>query len=339
MQPNIRIAITPGEPAGIGPELILKLAQKELPFEIVAIANFNLLQQVSENLNLKIDLNYFDPNIGSYKHSPGQLSIVDIPISTQVTPGNLDTKNSKYVINALDTAIDLVKNNTMQAITTGPVQKSIINAAGIPFTGHTEYIADKTSGYPVMLLTNELVTDNTNGVLRVALATTHLAIAEVATNVTANLLEHVINVLHRDLIQRFNIEHPRICVCGLNPHAGEDGHLGKEEIEIIKPLLDRLRQEGMSLDGPIPADTAFTKNNLVGKDAILAMYHDQGLPVIKHSNFGEIVNVTLGLPIIRTSVDHGTALGIAGKGIADEKSLYTATYLAAKLATPPINAQ
>ena len=337
MSTPIRIAITPGEPAGIGPELTLKLAQQLLPFEIVAIASFQLLKQISNTYKLNIKLQHFDPSSTAKEHLPGYLKIVDVPIATQASIGTLNVKNSKYVIDTLDTAIDLVKNDTLNAITTGPVQKSIINAAGISFSGHTEYIADITGGFPVMLLTNESSADHPNHALRVALATTHLAIADVAPQITTQRLERVLTVLHQDLKQRFNIANPCICVCGLNPHAGEDGHLGKEEVQIIKPLLGRLRQEGMNIEGPVPADTAFTEKNLVGKDVVLAMYHDQGLPVIKHSGFGNIVNVTLGLPIIRTSVDHGTALDIAGKGVANERSLYTATCLAAKLAKQSFN--
>ena len=336
MYSQIRIAITPGEPAGIGPEVTLKLAQQSLPFEIVAIANFQLLKQVINELKLNIKLDHFDANSIVGGHTPGQLSVVDIPIETQVIPGTLNTENSKYVINTLDTAINLVKNKTLHAITTGPVQKSIINEAGISFSGHTEYIADIAGGYPVMLLTNEISSGQTMYAMRIALATTHLALVDVASQITEQRLEQVLTVLNQDLEQRFDVTSPCICVCGLNPHAGEGGHLGKEEVQIIKPLIKRLRLQGMNLEGPMPADTAFTEHNLAGKDAILAMYHDQGLPVIKHSGFGNIVNVTLGLPIIRTSVDHGTALDIAGKGLANESSMYTAACLATKLATQSI---
>lgn len=332
MPPPIRIAITPGEPAGIGPELTLKLALKPLPFEIVAIANLSLLDNLSKQLGLNIKLNHFDINSTTLTHEAGELSVIDVAIPKQSSQGVLNIDNAEYVINTLSTAVDLVKNNTFQAITTGPVQKSIINDAGIPFSGHTEYIANITGGYPVMMLTDEASISPKRQALRVALATTHLALADVADKITSIRLEKVLNVLHKDLVDRFNITNPQICVCGLNPHAGENGHLGLEEITIIQPLIAKLQQEGISLIGPTPADTAFTKQNLATKDAVLAMYHDQGLPVIKHSGFGNIVNVTLGLPIIRTSVDHGTALNLAGKGVADESSLYTAAYLAAKLA-------
>ena len=333
MQPPIRIAITPGEPAGVGPELTLKLAQQALSFEIVAIANLQLLEKLIRELKFDIQLNNFDPNSTASSHSSGQLSVVDIAMPNPVVSGKLDVKNSSYVIKTLNTAINLVKNNICQAFTTGPVQKSIINEAGIPFSGHTEFIAEKTGGFPVMLLTNEISRKNSQNKLRVALVTTHLAIAKVATHITPQRIEEVLCVLHQDLIQRFGIPEPCICVCGLNPHAGEGGHLGTEEIEFISPLLEKLRNRGMNLVGPLPADTAFTEKQLVGKDVVVAMYHDQGLPVIKHSGFGNIVNVTLGLPIIRTSVDHGTALDIAGQGTADVSSLHSAVCLAARLAS------
>jgi len=332
MQPLLRIAITPGEPAGIGPELTLKLAQLPLPFEILAFANMQMLEKRAQQFQLKIQLNAFDPNAKILSHMSGQLNVVNLPIPSSVTTGNLNVENSSYVIETLNTAIEFVQNNNCHALTTGPVQKSIINDAGISFSGHTEFIAEKTGGYPVMLLTNEAINKNSDKKLRVALVTTHLAITEVAANITSEKIERVLNVLHQDLIQDFGIANPCICVCGLNPHAGEGGHLGSEEVEFISPLMENLRKGGMNLVGPLPADTAFTEKNLINKDVVLAMYHDQGLPVIKHSGFGNIVNVTLGLPIIRTSVDHGTALDIAKQGIADVSSLHTAVSLAAKLA-------
>ena len=329
MQTPIRIAITPGEPAGIGPELILQLALQSLPFEILAIANLQLLQKLAQKLNLDVQLKIFDPGSTASSHPPGRLEVMDISIPSSVVAGKLNVENSTYVIETLNTAIDLVNNKICQALTTGPVQKSIINEAGIPFSGHTEYLAKKTGGYPVMLLSNESLKNK----LRVALMTTHLAIADVAAHITPQRIEDVLRVLHRDLIRRFGVPKPCIGVCGLNPHAGESGHLGTEEINIIAPTLEKLRHQGMNLAGPLPADTAFTQTKLAGKDAVVAMYHDQGLPVIKHSGFGDIVNVTLGLPIIRTSVDHGTALDISGQGIADVSSLRTAVSLAAKLAS------
>lgn len=327
----VRIAITPGEPAGIGPELTLKLSQQSLEYEIIAIANIQMLQQQSEQLGLGVKLEPFDINTNSESHCPGKLKVIDVVMPKQFKFGKLDSANSSYVIETLNTAVNLVQNNTLQALTTGPVQKSIINEADITFSGHTEFIADKTGGHPVMLLTNEILNAKTSSYLRVALITTHLPVSEIASHITAERITKVVRVLHDDLIQRFGIDNPCIAVCGLNPHAGEGGHLGKEENEIIIPTLEKLRQQGMKLEGPLPADTVFTKQKLKGKDAVVAMYHDQGLPVIKHQGFGEIVNVTLGLPIIRTSVDHGTALDIAGQGVADESSLLTAVNLAAKL--------
>ena len=330
MKQSIRIAITPGEPSGIGPELTLKLAQLKLNYEIIAVASLQCLQTTAERLNLKTQLvevkRHSEISSPAKSHTPGVLQVIDTPLAAKVVPGTLNIRNADYVIQTLDTAVSLVTNKHCHAMTTGPVQKSIINDAGIAFSGHTEFIAKKTGGHPVMLLSNE------KSKLRVALITTHLAIADVAKNISADRIKKVIQIIHRDFIHRFNIPNPCISVCGLNPHAGENGHLGKEEQLIIQPALEELRQQSINIVGPLPADTAFTQQSLVGKDVVVAMYHDQGLPVIKHSGFGEIVNVTLGLPIIRTSVDHGTALDIAGQGIGDVSSLFTATNLAAKLA-------
>lgn len=339
MKQAIRIAITPGEPSGIGPELALKLAQQVLAYEIVAVASLPYLQNTAKKLNLNIKLVEFNADTKTATpakpHTPGVLQVIDTPLAAEVTPGILNVNNANYVIQTLDIAISLLKEQQCHAITTGPVQKSIINDAGIPFSGHTEFIAEKTGGQPVMLLTNE----DAKSKLRVALVTTHLAITEVAQYITANRIKKVIQTLHQDFIQRFAIANPCICVCGLNPHAGESGHFGSEEQRIIRPALDELRQQGINIVGPLPADTAFTQQNLAGKDVVVAMYHDQGLPVIKHSGFGDIVNVTLGLPIIRTSVDHGTALDIAGQGIADVGSLLAATNLAAKLVLHTLNSK
>ena len=333
----IRIAVTPGEPAGIGPELTLKLAKQSLPYEIVAIASHGLLQQQAEQFGIEIELVPFDANATSSPHQANTLKVFNVDLPNAVELGQLNTSNSAYVIETLNTAVELVQNNTLQALTTCPVQKSIINDAGIPFSGHTEFIANKTGGHPVMLLANENLDKNTNSYLRVALITTHLPVSEIASHITADRISKVLTVLHDDLMHRFGIAKPSIAVCGLNPHAGENGHLGKEEINIIIPTIEKLRQQGMNLEGPLPADTAFTQHKLKGKDAVVAMYHDQGLPVIKHQGFGEVVNVTLGLPIIRTSVDHGTAIDIAGQGIADESSLLTAANLAAKLSKSSVN--
>ena len=331
MPQRICIAITPGEPAGIGPELTLKLANHTLDYEIVAIANKQMLQTQAKHLGLAIQLEIFDSAAKNNQHQAGRLKVINVEMPKAAEFGKLDPANSSYVIETLNTAINLVQNNTLQALTTGPVQKSIINDAGITFSGHTEYIANITGGYPVMLLANENLNPKTNSCLRVALVTTHLPISQVAQHINAEIIGKVISVLYNDLINRFGIAKPSIAVCGLNPHAGEGGHLGHEENEIITPALEKLRQQGLNIEGPLPADTAFTQHNLMGKDALVAMYHDQGLPVIKYQGFGEVVNVTLGLPIIRTSVDHGTALDLAGQGIADENSLVTASNLAATL--------
>lgn len=331
MSKPIRIAITPGEPAGIGPELVLKLGQLELGCEIVAVASIDLLEQMNRKFNLGINIKPYDVNSLSHKHSDSELFVIDVKIVNKVIPGQLDLANAGYVIDCITTALNLVKNNKCDALTTGPVQKSMLNEAGITFTGHTEFIAEKIGGSPVMMLTKENNHDNQTS-MRVALVTTHVALKNVAKNITKQRIEQTLTIIHQDLRQRFKIPEPRICVCGLNPHAGEDGHLGKEELEIILPTLEKMRKKGMLIDGPVPADTAFTQANLKDNDVIVAMYHDQGLPVIKHSGFGEIVNVTLGLPIIRTSVDHGTALDIAGQGTADVSSLCTAVKLAAELA-------
>ncbi|MYB88511.1 MAG: 4-hydroxythreonine-4-phosphate dehydrogenase PdxA [Proteobacteria bacterium] len=336
MQPVPRIAVTPGEPAGIGPEIVLKLAQQALAFEIVAVASKVLLESLARQLRIDVSVSIFNPEDIPAPHNPGQLKVVDIPVPNQVIPGEPDVENSNYVIETQNTAIVLARTDVGQAVATGPVQKSIINEAGIFFSGHTEFFAERTGGCPVMLLSNEMGSTGTAQVLRVALMTTHLAVADVPAQITVQRIEEVLGVLHHDLINRFGIENPHISVCGLNPHAGEDGHLGSEEKEIIGPALDRLRKQGLQLEGPIPADTAFARGNPCTRDVIVVMYHDQGLPVIKYGDFGNIVNVTLGLPLIRTSVDHGTALDIAGQGIADAGSIRVAAEMAAKLtATAP----
>jgi 4-hydroxythreonine-4-phosphate dehydrogenase len=246
-----------------------------------------------------------------------------VPLATAVEPGHLDAANSGYVLETLRTAVRATQKGDFKALITGPVHKGVINDAGHPFTGHTEFLADLTGGTPVMMLA-------TPG-LRVALATTHLPLSEVSRAITQPRLERIIRVLNHDLENRFGIERPRILVCGLNPHAGEGGHLGNEEIEVIEPVLRRLMQEGMQLIGPLPADTLFTPKHLDQADAVLAMYHDQGLPVLKHMGFGKSVNITLGLPIIRTSVDHGTALDLAASGKADSGSLLTALETAVQM--------
>jgi 4-hydroxythreonine-4-phosphate dehydrogenase len=319
----IRVAFTPGEPAGIGPDLAIQAAQQELNAEVVVIADPVLLQERAELLAPSVSIQTFDPAIPPLPHHPGRLLVSPVPLATAVEPGHLDAANSGYVLETLRTAVRATQKGDFKALITGPVHKGVINDAGHPFTGHTEFLADLTGGTPVMMLA-------TPG-LRVALATTHLPLSEVSRAITQPRLERIIRVLNHDLENRFGIERPRILVCGLNPHAGEGGHLGNEEIEVIEPVLRRLMQEGMQLIGPLPADTLFTPKHLDQADAVLAMYHDQGLPVLKHMGFGKSVNITLGLPIIRTSVDHGTALDLAASGKADSGSLLTALETAVQM--------
>lgn len=312
-----RIAFTPGEPAGIGPDLAVQLAQQANAHEIVAIADPELLSQRAALLGLPLRLRKLEPGTAPRPLAAGELGILPVPLHTPTIPGQLNRDNAPALLATLDAAIDGCLDGTFAALVTGPLQKSVINDAGFSFSGHTEYLADRTRTPKVVMM---LATEG----LRVALATTHLPLKDVAAAINSDELETVIRILHRDMQRQFGISQPRILVCGLNPHAGEGGHLGREEIEIIEPLLQRLRQEGMALQGPLPADTLFTPKYLDHADAVLAMYHDQGLPVLKYKGFGKAVNLTLGLPIIRTSVDHGTALDLAGTGRADPGSLYTA---------------
>lgn len=313
MPTSPRIALTPGEPAGIGPDLCVQLAQEKQTCELVAIADPDLLEQRAQKLGLSLSLHQFDPNSPPQPRDPGHLTLLPIAMSKPSVCGHLNTANSPYVLQTIRQAALGCLDQTFSAMVTAPVHKGIINEAGIRFSGHTEFIAEITGGTPVMMLA-------TPG-LRVALATTHLPLSQVSRAINTDSLSSVIRLLDRDLRQRFGITDPKILVCGLNPHAGEGGHLGREEIEIIEPTLERLRCEGIHLYGPLPADTLFTPKYLDHADAVLAMYHDQGLPVLKYKGFGQAVNVTLGLPIIRTSVDHGTALDLAGTGKADLGSL------------------
>jgi 4-hydroxythreonine-4-phosphate dehydrogenase len=309
-----RLALTPGEPAGIGPDLAVLLAQDPPPAELIFVADRLVLAQRARALNLPLTVDSFDPAAPPRTPAPAQVLVQHVPAAAAVVAGRLDRRNAAYVIATLDTALALCTNRVCAGLVTGPVNKAVINDASIPFTGHTEYLAQHTGApEPVMML-------YAPG-LRVALATTHLPLREVPDALTPERLTRVIRVLVNDLRERFGIAQPRILVCGLNPHAGEGGHLGREEIERIVPVLERLRRDGLLLEGPLPADTLFTPRNLERADAVLAMYHDQGLPVLKHMGFGRIVNITLGLPILRTSVDHGTALDLAGSGRADVSSL------------------
>lgn len=310
------LALTPGEPAGIGPDLCVQLAQQALPLPVVAVADPVMLQRRARILGLPLNLL---PHATTEQTPPTPAgSLYNLPVSLPQAEvcGQLNPANASYVLETLKIATEGCLNRQFDALVTGPVHKGVINEAGLPFTGHTEYLARLTHSTPVMMLA-------TPG-LRVALATTHLPLSEVSRQITHTRLERVIRILYHDLQQHFGVTQPHVLVCGLNPHAGEGGHLGREEIEIIEPTLQCLRQEGMHLTGPLPADSLFTPHFLEQADAVLAMYHDQGLPVLKHLGFGSAVNITLGLPIIRTSVDHGTALELAGSGRAQSSSLLAA---------------
>jgi 4-hydroxythreonine-4-phosphate dehydrogenase len=316
--------LTPGEPAGIGPDLCVQLAQHDHPWQLVAVADPELLQQRARELHLPLDIIAFDPEAKPEPHRAGRLPVLAVKLAAPVTAGRLDAANARYVLATLDAATDGCLAGVFDALVTGPVHKGVINDAGVAFTGHTEYLAVRTGGHPVMMLATEG--------LRIALVTTHLPLAQVPKAITRETVSQVLEILHDELIARFGIDEPRILVCGLNPHAGEDGHLGREEIEVITPVLNEYRARGWRIEGPLPADTLFTPDKLAPADAVLAMYHDQGLPVLKHLGFGRAVNITLGLPIIRTSVDHGTALELAGTGTARVESLELAAELAAHMA-------
>ena len=320
----MRIAITPGEPAGIGPDTVVTLAGTPSEVERVAIADPDVLERRAARLGLPLELYRFDPAAPQRPQLAGELAIVAVPLARAETPGTLDPANAAAVLDTLQRARTGCLDDTFAALVTGPVHKGVINDAGIAFSGHTEYLAGATGDLPVMLLVSET--------LRVALVTTHLPLASVPGAITGTRIETVTRTLAQDLRRRFAIARPRILVLGLNPHAGEGGHLGREEIEVIEPALARLRAEGLSVHGPLPADTAFTPRHLDTADAVLAMYHDQGLPVLKYTGFGQAVNVTLGLPFIRTSVDHGTALDLAASGRAEAGSLVAAFALATRLA-------
>jgi len=318
-----RIALTSGEPAGIGPDLCLALARETLACDLVCLADRTLLAERARQLKLPITLLDYDANT-RVTHSANRLRVDHNPLATRSIPGKLDSKNARYVLTLLDRAIAGARSGEFDAIVTAPVHKGIINDAGVPFTGHTEYLAERTQApLPVMMLATQE--------LRVALATTHLPLKDVSAAISIESLCRVLEVLAHDLQRWWSIAAPRIAVCGLNPHAGEGGHLGDEEIRVIAPAIARMRERGLEVTGPIPADTAFVPAQLARYDAVLAMYHDQGLPVIKHSGFDRAVNVTLGLPILRTSVDHGTALDLAGTGRADVSSLRAALHLAIDL--------
>jgi len=317
------LAVTAGEPAGIGADLCLQLALRADIDPFVVLCDRQLLQQRARQLGLTVELHDYDPkNIIQYP--AGHLRVLHIPLAQPAVAGQLNPANSQYVLALLERAVQACQSGEFSAIVTAPVHKGVINDAGIPFTGHTEFLAEKTATPRVVMM---LV----GGGMRVALATIHLPLREVADTISRELLEQILTILNRDLQRRFGISHPRILVAGLNPHAGEGGYLGREEIDIIVPALNKLRAQGMDVSEPLPADTLFAQHRLAQCDAVLAMYHDQGLPVLKHASFGSGVNITLGMPIIRTSVDHGTALDLAGTGRAEVGSLVEAIQVAAQM--------
>jgi 4-hydroxythreonine-4-phosphate dehydrogenase len=320
------IAITSGEPAGVGPELCLRLGELSCDARLVVLGDRRLLQARATELGLDLAFHVYQPE----GEAPASgLEILDIPLAVPAWPGRLDAANGAYVLALLDRALAGCQSGEFAAMATAPVHKGVINEAGVHFTGHTEYLAEKT-GTPLVVMM--LAGDTARGPLRVALATTHLPLKEVPAAITRDDLEIALRILHADLQAKFGFDRPRILVAGLNPHAGEGGHMGREEIEVIEPVLAKLRAEGMDLVGPLPADTLFTKNVLAGSHAQLAMFHDQGLTALKFATFGRGINVTLGLPIIRTSVDHGTALELAGSGKADPGSLFEAVAEAVRMA-------
>jgi 4-hydroxythreonine-4-phosphate dehydrogenase len=319
-----RIIVTSGEPAGIGPDACVILAQTNWEADLVVAGDASLLAQTAAALGLPLRIADYEASRPAAPHVGGALTVLHAPTAHPVTPGKLDPRNAAYVIGMLDRACDGCMNGEFAAMVTAPVQKSTIMEAGFAFTGHTEYLAARTrAALPVMMLLS--------GTLRVALVTTHLPLADVPRAVTRERLLATLRIVHTDLERHFGLAAPRMLVLGLNPHAGEAGHLGREEIDIIEPVLAELRREGLKVTGPVPADTAFAPASLAQTDVVVAMYHDQGLPVLKHVGFGSAVNMTLGLPIVRTSVDHGTALSLARTGRADVGSLRAALSLAVSL--------
>jgi 4-hydroxythreonine-4-phosphate dehydrogenase len=320
-----RVAITPGEPAGVGPDLVITIAQQDWPVQLVVIASKSLMQTRATLLNLPLEIEDYDPNTPAKPHKAGTLTVLSMDLAVRCIAGELNASNGSYVVETLRIASEKNMSGEFAAIVTGPVHKGLINRAGIPFSGHTEYFAGQANCSDVVMM---LATKG----LRVALVTTHIPLAYVSKAITVERLQKVTRILHQDLIAKFGIESPRIYACGINPHAGEDGHLGREEIEVMNPAFEELRQEGIDIVGPLPADTIFQEKYLNDADAILSMFHDQGLPVLKYKGFGSSVNITLGLPFIRTSVDHGTALDLAGKNSADPGSFLAAIKTAIDLA-------
>jgi 4-hydroxythreonine-4-phosphate dehydrogenase len=327
---TLRIALTTGEPAGIGPDLTVQLAQDAQAHEVVAIGDPGLFSRRAQLLQLPLKIRPFEGSAAACGSAAGELTVLPLPLGGPCNAGQLDTINAPYVLDTLQTAVDGCQQGLFHAMVTAPVQKSVINDAGVAFTGHTEFLADRTDCPTVVML---LACEK----MRVALTTTHLPLSAVAPAITRERIESVLTILHRDLQSRFGLKDPVIAVLGLNPHAGESGHMGREEIEIINPTLERLRRRGFRLLGALPADTAFNPGVLTQVDAVLAMYHDQGLPVLKYASFGHAANITLGLPIIRTSVDHGTALDLAGRGGADAGSLRYALDAAISMASTGVS--
>ena len=317
------IAITAGEPAGIGPDILLAAANKSLPHPIVAVGSIQLLRERAKQLNLQINLTKYQQQ-SIVQHQPGVLPVLDVPLAKISQPGVLNIANVAHVMSMLSIAGNACLDKQFSALVTCPVQKSIINDANIVFSGHTEYFA-------ALCNTPNIVMMLANQQLKVALMTTHLPLSAVSDVINQQLIIDNVKILHTDLIKKFLITNPKIMMCGLNPHAGESGHLGTQELTIINPAAKLLRSQGIDISDAIPADTAFTKQYRESADVILAMYHDQGLPVIKALGFGDCTNITLGLPIIRTSVDHGTALSLAGTGKANADSLYQTILLTAEL--------
>ena len=321
---SYRLALTVGEPSGIGPDLTVELAQKQHNSQIIAICDPALLQRRAKHLGLPLTIKTFDAG-DTEPAQKGEIFVMPVALATQEIIGELNPANGQYVLDTLTVAAQGCLDGKFDAMITAPVHKGVINEAGIPFTGHTEFLEEYTQAERVVMM---LATEG----LMVALVTTHLPLKDVPDAITAERLTQITTILDKDLKQYFGLPNANILVCGLNPHAGEGGHMGREEIDVIEPTLDTLRSSGIQLTGPLPADTLFTDKVLDKGDAVLAMYHDQGLPVLKYKGFGQAANITLGLPIIRTSVDHGTALDLAGTGQADSGSLYTAIQYAEKMA-------
>ncbi len=326
-----RIAITCGEPAGVGPEISLRAAFESEDSELVLLGDATQISNLATQLSPHKKIHYVTAvDLAGLPRQAGRIHVIDCPLAARPVPGKLDARNGRSVLNTLDIAIDGAMHQQFDAIVTAPIQKSTINESGVAFTGHTEYLADKTGTPNVVMM---LMGPAGGYTLRVALATTHLPLKEVSAALTQSSLLRTLEIIHHDLMHRFGMSQPRILVAGLNPHAGEGGYLGREEIDVIEPVIHQLREKNWRISGPYPADTLFQPKYLKEADCVLAMYHDQGLPVLKFATFGQGVNITLGLPIIRTSVDHGTALDIAEQGLhlADHTSMSAALRAAVEM--------